>query len=290
MTSPLTRISIPVPPSSATHDYVPIAGRDIQVGDDILALFIGQGGVFTVSPPEVNAGWWFYLIVDESAGSLGLGGAQFPEDPETLADTWFERFALWKVANKPADAATVTVGAAAWIYPAGEDGKMVCYTAGSGHVRGDRAFRGELLSDPLDLWISDDPEWDWLPVADGADVIVGDTVRYLATASGVVTDVLPWEVAESQINGADIYADATNLGRWFELNTGATATLPAPLNFNVWFKRLPKPTEGTTFLAADGSRWVYTDGIYYCWGRGESYSPGAIFLRGEIVGGLTEIE
>lgn len=286
MTSPLARISVPIP-TDATHDYVPVDARDIQVGDDILALFIGQGGVFLTPGPL--AGWWFYIVVGEDGQ---LGGALFPEDPESLSDPWVQRAAIWKVADKPADAETLTVGGSGWIYPAGEDGRMVCFSPGSGHVRGERAYRGAVLTDPRDLWIGDDPEFDWLPVTDGSTIVVGDTVRYLATATGVVSDLVPFDdtvpFTDWRIRGVEILGDegAVNLGRWSEPDDPAA---PPLLNFGRWFRRLPKPPDGSKFSAADGSRWIHTAGSYYCFGRGRTYAPGSIFLRGEIAGGLTPI-
>jgi hypothetical protein len=275
-------------PTDATHDYVPVDGRAVQVGDDILSLSISYGGVTVVSPPP--PGWTFLLASPE--GEFGLGAVDFPTDPATMSDNWWSRTALWRRAAKSADRTSLTAGdGSKWIYPAGEDGRMVCYAPGSGHVRGDRAFRGALLTDPKDLWVNDDPDSDWLPVADGSEVAEGDVVRGLTTAAGVVDLVFTWPATEDTYGGGYFFGPEADNSPLLGYYLVPPANIPAwkLFNFSVLYRRLPKPSADTKFSAPDGSRWIYTGGDYYCWGRGTMYAPGSIFPRGEIAGGLTEI-
>lgn len=281
-------ISFPVP-NDATHDYVPVTGEEIRVGDDILSLSITYGGVTVADPPDPDE-WTFLLASPE--GEFGLGSFSYPGDPGTMPDDWWNRTALWRRAAKSADADSLTADdGSKWIYPADEGGQMLCYASGTTWVRAQQRARGALLTNPKDLWINDDPDWDWLPVADGSEVVEGDVVRGLTTAAGVVDEVFTWDSTEETYGGAFFFGpelDGSPLIGYY-LTPPTTAPVWTPFNFSVLYRRLAKPAADTKFAAPDGSRWIYTGGDYYCWGRGARYAPGAIFLRGEIAGGLTPI-
>jgi hypothetical protein len=283
-------ITFPVP-TDATYDYVPVDGRDVAVGDAILSLSITYGGVTVVTPPTPDP-WWSYLLVSPQ-GDFGLGSVNFPQDPGSMSAHWWSRTALWRQTAKPADAFSLTASdGSKWIYPAGEDGKMRCYAAGTTWARGDSRCRGALLTNPNDLWINDDPDWDWMPVADGSEVIEGDVVRGLTTSAGVVDEVFTVPVTDDTYGVTYFFgpeADGSPLIGYYLV---PPTSIPAwkPFNFSVLFRQLPKPAAGSRFLApSDGSRWIYTGGAYYCFGRGTSYAPGAVFLRGEIAGGLVPL-
>lgn len=224
------------------------------------------------------------LLSQNPDGSVSGGFALFPSAPQEESG-WWGRLAIWRRAPKLADAATTTLGdGSKWIYAAGEDGKMRCYASGSTWSRGDKGFRGALLTDPADLWICDDAEWDWLPVTDGSQVVAGDTIAFLSASAGVVDEVVVEETEAYRRTG--FLGDGTVLGWWDELTQPRTATL---LNTWTWFEQRPKPAADAKFSAADGSRWIYVGSShYYCWGQGTRYQPGALFLRGEIAG-LTPI-
>lgn len=279
-------ITFPVP-ADGTYDYVPVEGSAVRVGDAILSLSITYGGVSVADPPDPDQ-WTFLLTSPE--GEFGLGSVSFPADPGSMPDEWWHRTALWIRADKPADASSITVGdGSKWIYPADEGGQMRCFTAGTTFVRGQQQSRGALLTDPKDLWINDDPDRDWLPVADGSDVAEGDVVRGLTTSAGVVAEVFTWDATEETYGGAFFFGpeeDGSPLIGYY-LTPPLGTPVWEPFNFSVLFRRLAKPAADTKFSAPDGSRWIYAGSDYYCWGRGTKYSPGAVFLRGEIAGGLT---
>lgn len=281
-------ITIPVP-DDATYDYVPIAGPQIQVGTDLLSAWTVRGNVnqiFGPDDPESEELWVFFMLTPKPDGTIDYGLALFPETPSLNAN-WWGRTAIWRRAEKLADGATVTAAdGSKWIYPAGEDGRMRCFASGSEYTRGDQRFRGELTTDPRDLWICGDVDWDWLPITDGSEVQLGDEITFLMAVTGVVDEI---HVDDSEAYRQTGFEDAsdTQLGWWFEHYQP-----PAVVSLNVWtwFQRLAKPAADAKFRAPDGSRWIYIGSShYYCWGAGTVYAPGSVFLRGEIAGGLTVI-
>lgn len=274
---------IPVP-DDPTYDYVPITGPQLEVGSSVLALWTVQGEVSDAIPPTGPGGIWVYGLLSQSPdGSASFGFAVFPESQ--VETQWWGRLAIWKRTPKLADAETATLGdGSKWIYAAGEDGKMRCYASGTTWSRGDKRFLGHLLTDPADLWICDDTDWDWLPIADGSAVTVGDAITFVSASAGVVDQVVVEQT--DTLTRTGFLDGSTVLGWWEDLHEPRVASW---LNTWTWFERRPKPAADAKFRAADGSRWIYVgSSLYYCWGRGTRYQPGALFLRGEIAG-LTPI-
>lgn len=278
-------LNIPVP-ADDTVDCVPIAGSQIEVGTDLLSLWAVTGTVTEATPPWPGHPWWVYLMVTMNPdGTASVGVALFPE---TLPDDWWGRVAVWRRAPKLADGARATADdTSKWIYPAGGDGRMRCYAAGSSFAQGDLRFRGELTMDARDLWICDDEEWDWLPVTAGGQVGPGDTITFLQSVQGVVDDV---QVSQDAASLSRTFLDDTGavLGVWYQAIYQHQST--RLLNEWTWFERLPKPAADATFRADDGSRWIFTGGsAYYCWAAGSAYPAGSVRRRGEITGGLRPI-
>jgi hypothetical protein len=274
-------------PSDATYDYVPLPGTSVAVGSDVLAVMQSEGEVASASE---EAEYWTYVLDSATPdGQPSVGFAFFPLVFETQPDEWWLRLRLWVRADKLADGATLTADdGSEWIYPAGEDGKMVCYESGSTFTRGDRRSRGEISTDPRDLYTADDSEYDWLPVTDGSTVAEDDVVLFGYATTGVVDEAAVGDYSPYYIRTAFARADSDTLG-WYDV-LGTDGSLPSLAATWSWFERLAKPAAETTFLAPDGSRWIYgADALYYCWGTGTTYVTGALFNRGEIDGGLTEI-
>lgn len=280
-------MAIVVPfPDDATYDYVRIEGPRIEIGMDLLACWAVRGELTHAFPPVGEEQFWLYFMITVNPdGTLSSGIALFPETPESYPNEWWARFAIWKREPKLGDGETLTAAdGSKWIYPAGEDGRVVCYDPGSTYARGARRFRGELTTDVRDLWICDDAEWDWLPITDGSDIDVGDTITFLMANHATVDQI---DVVETDTSRGLSFVDTDDgveLGWW----VGEVFGVPAVgfLNDWSWFRRLPKPAADTTFAAPDGSRWIYVDGAYYCWGVGRAYPTGAMLRRGEIDGGL----
>lgn len=278
-------------PADGTYDYVPIGGEQVRVGTDLLALWAVQGEITHAFPPDDPGAeelWVYFMATVNPDGSATWGIALFPETPSLYPDNWWGRYAIWKRAAKLADGGKLTAGdGSKWIYPAGEDGRMRCYAAGSAFDQGERRFRGELTTDERDLWICDDPEWDWLPVAAGEQVSVGDTVIFLAANHAVVDEVVTTQTPALTTRAFVDNDDQVPLGWWVESIRQAPRL--TELNTWSWFERLPAPAAEATFRAPDGSRWIYTGSAYYCWGAGSTYTSGSVFRRGEITGGLKPI-
>ena len=277
-------LTFPVP-NDSTYDYTPIAGPQVQIGTNLLSMWTVQGTVSTIIPPV--SVWQFIIDVVNPDGSGSTGVALYPASPASLPSYWWGRMALWKRAAKLADGGTLTAGdGSKWRYPAGEDGRMTCTQPGTTFARGARKFRGELTTNPNDLWICDDATWDWLPVTDGSTVSVGDTVTFLWAQTGVIDEI---DTATNDYYTRTAFSSSGAQIGWYDVTS--VASVPGAL-LNVWtfFQRLSKPSTDTSFRAADGSRWDYVgSSLYYCWGRGTEHSPGAVFHRGEIAGGLFAI-
>ena len=280
-------LTFPVP-NDATYDYVPITGTDVQVGMDLLSLWSVQGEVSYIDgPPDSPSLWVFLMDTFNPDGTGTYGTAVFPTDTSGLPDNWWGRTAIWKRTAKLSDGGSYTAGdGSKWRYPANEDGRMVCTHAGTTYTQGTRKFRGELTTDPRDLWICDDADWDWLPIADGSEVSLGDTITFLLTITSTVDTI---DVTETDEYRRSVFLDASSqqIGWW-----DVVFAPQALVAINVWtfFQRLSKPSTDTSFRAPDGSRWDYVgSSLYYCWGRGITYAPGAIFYRGGVAGGLTAI-
>ena len=274
-------VTIPTP-DDATYDYVPTAGADIEVGMNIQSFWVVQGAIHTIvdvpdAPEEPNELWAWFLHAPNPDGTTSTGLAMFPESSEILPDQWYDRIAIWRRAAKLADGATLTAAdGSKWIYDVGGDGRIVCYAAGSTYARGDLRFRGELTTNPKDLWICDDAEWDWLPITDGSEVTVGDTITFLWARGGVVDAITVIE--ENALYRRTSFTDEAGepLGVWEERFAGAVLVA----NTWTWFRRIPKPVNDSMWSAADGSQWIYTDGVYFCWKPGTTYSTGVVFGRG----------
>ena len=278
-------LTFPVP-NDATYDYVHISGPQVQVGTDLLSCWTVEGAV-TSAFDEGGGGWTFFMVNENPDGSTSVGVAFFLVAPGSMPSDWWDRQAIWKRAAKLSDGASLTAAdGSKWRYPAGEDGRMVCTHAGTTFARGDRKFRGELTTNPDDYWICDDPDWDWLPISDGSQVTVGDTIRFLYAVAGAVDSVTVTE--NDQYKRTSFFdVSSTQLGWWDAVYQAASVV---DLNLWTFFQRLSKPSTDTSFRAPDGSRWDYVgSSLYYCWGRGTTYAPGAIFNRGQIAGGLTPI-
>lgn len=275
-------------PSDATYDYLPITGGEVDVGVDVLAVLQTEGPVNLIVPGSGPTPWLYVLTTPLPDGTSGVGVAFFPDDWSTLPSYWWGRLRLWKRAAKLADAATFTADdGSEWIYDAGSvDGRMACYLAGSTFTRGQRLSRGEITTDARDLYTADDAEWDWLPVQDATTVSVGDYVLFGYAQTGVVATVDVYDGAPYYTRRNFERADSDTLG-WADTVyqdgvSGLTGTWQ-------WFRRSAKPSGGDLFAAADGSRWIYTAGDYWCWSPGGRYPVGAVVIRGDIVGGLTPI-
>lgn len=272
-------------PTDNTYDYVPITHDRIVVGSDVLAAVQSTGVVTTVIP---GTPYLFDLATVNPDGTAGTGFAFLPEDPPPDGQLWWIRVRMWSREAKPAFRDKVTgPDGSEWIYPATSDGKMICYHPGTVFARGARMSRGAIAAGELEPFGPDDPEWDWLPITDPATVAVDDYVAFAFTVSGVVDhiDVTDYTTfLRSEFHSAD----NGTLG-WFDTVDLGQSTQHVPSGDWQWFSRLPKPASEAEFRGADGSMWIYTDGQYYCWAAGTQYVPGAIFLRGEIAGGLTPL-
>ena len=283
-------LTFPVP-NDATYDYVPISGPYVKVGTDLVSSWTVQATVTHAFPPGGSSWWVYFMDTFNPDGTTTIGTALFPSTPGTQAANWWQRIAIWRRTPKLDDKGTVTASdSSKWIYAAGEDGRMICYMPGTTFARGDRRFRGELTTDPQDLWICDDKDWDWLPVTSGDQVVVGDTITFLFTQEAVVDEI---DVVDDGAYRRHLFKANTSLlmdpfGWWDEIiQPDPTWTSLNTFNF---LQRLPKPAAESKFRAPDGSRWVYIGtSLYYCWGRGTSYAPGAMNYRGQIAGGLTPI-
>jgi len=274
-------------PTDATYDYVPTTPDRVGVGSDVLAVMETSGPVAMIVPGSGATPWLYVLTMPLPDGSSGSGVAFFPDDWSTLPSYWWGRLRLWKRTAKLADASTYTADdGSKWIYPAGEDGKLVCYADGTTFTQGQRLSLGEITTDARDLYIADDTEWDWLPVTNATGVSVGDYVLFGYAQAGVVDEVVVTDSPPYYRRDEFQRADDDTLGWVDTLYADGVAVLQATWR---WYDRLPKPAADSKFRAPDGSRWIYTDGVYYCWGTGASYAPGAVFQRGEIAGRLTEI-
>jgi len=249
-----------------------------------------EGSVTSIFHPDA---WLYFMVTWNPDNTSTVGTAFFPTDPGTMSNNWWQRTVMWKRAAKLADGASFTAAdGSEWIYPAGEDGRVHCYKAGTVYGQGTRKFRGELTTDSRDWWICDDPDWDWLPVSDGSQVHVGDTVRFMVGVSDTVASI---EVVTNDVFQRSTFHAVDSdpmlgdlLGYWDQVDPKQQTW--TPLNLWTFFHRVLKPSVDALFRAPDGSRWIYTGSSnYYCWGRGTAYSPGALFHRGEIAGGLTAI-
>lgn len=282
---------IPVP-DDATYDYLPIDGPNIGVGTSLLSLWTVQGEIVAVTASPSNPGnpdefWSFLLSISNPDGSEAFGVALFPETPASMSDDWWGRLAIWKRAAKLAVGGTLTApDGSKWIYP-GDDGRVLCYAAGSSFAQGARLFRGQLTTDTRDLWVCDDADFDWIPVTAGSEVAEGDTITFLTAKAGVVASVV--SERHEFYRRTEFKTDApTSLG-WFDEVRRST---PVPLLGNLWtfFDRLPKPAADTKLSAPDGSKWIYTGtSNYYCWSAGTTYPQGSIYRRGQITGGLRRL-
>jgi hypothetical protein len=105
--------------------------------------------------------------------------------------------------------------------------------------------------------------------------------------TGVVDQIQVTDNVNYSVTGFTDSSDV-QLGWWYTYHQVLIGTTLQ----NVWsfFQRLSKPSTDSSFRAPDGSRWDYVgSSLYYCWGRGTTYAPGAIFYRGGVTGGLTPI-
>lgn len=273
-------------PSDGTYDYVPTTYDRVQVGSDVLAVMSSAGTVMTVIPGTT----YVYLLASAAPdGSTYTGLAFMPETWSSLPDDWWLRLRMWKRTAKPDRGDTHTAAdGSEWIYPAEADGRMVCYLSGTTHTRGERLSRGEIETDPRDLYVADDAEADWLPVTDASTVVLGDYVQFGYAQTGVVDEITS-DPALTYIRHVFERADDDTLGWWDEPIPGG---MIGSGNVNAewaWFDRLPKPDDGSTFEAADGSAWIYTAGEYFAWASGSQFLAGSVRLRGDIAGGLTQI-
>jgi hypothetical protein len=263
-------------PVDDDYDYAPITEADFKVGDDISAVFVVSGTVLETPLAPVGGLWPLSLETTDGA----LEAAFLPEDPESQPDEWWlGRMAVWEKADKLDDGEIFTAAdTSRWIYPAAEDGRLVCFDAGSEHEQGERLYRGEILTDPRDLYVAGDNEHDWLPVTDGFDIEEDDEIVFVQQKSGVLDN--QFTVPTSQGGTVTFYRNAAN---------AVIAWVWSERNYWTFFRRTAKPAADAKFRAEDGSRWIYAGGLYYCWSSGTRYVTGAVFPRGEIAGGLKEI-
>lgn len=247
-----------------------------------------EGPVTSRLAPFEGFPWWmFSTLIWNPDGTSTFGNAFYPEVPATQPSQWWRRKAVWIRRAKPADGYQMTApDGSKWVYPANDDGRMRCYAAGSTFSRGDQRYRGQIVTDPNDLWICDDPDWDWMPITAGSDVVVGDTIRTLATFAGTVANATE-SITDTLRTVTFRDSSFVVLGFYTEYWG------PQQVNYlDVWtfFQRLAKPSVESKFSAPDGSRWVSAgNSLFYCWAFGANYKPGALLLRGEIDGGLTPI-
>lgn len=270
-------------PDDPYYDFLPIDGSAITVGMDILSVLTSEGVVFDIEAP--TGGWWSYTLTTETPwGVPTFAIALFPDDPDSQPSEWWHRLAMWTRSAHLADGALLTVAdGSRWVFDAATN-KLICHQAGSIYARGRQLSRGQLTTDPDDLVVADDPDWDWLPVGDGATVALDDVVRFAWPQTGVVDDITETELTTGYVR-TTVSAGGTDIGFYDTITDTTLSTLGMECFF---YKRVLKPVIYSLSLAGDGSRWIYTkDSVYFCWKSGSTYSRGAIFPRGQI--GLTDL-
>lgn len=280
--------SYPVPVDD-TYDYIPILDpTTIVVGTRLFSVLEMTGVITSIIPGDSSTLWAYSVDVQHPDGTLVPDAAFLPDDPAGQDAAWWLRHRIVRRVDKPAPRELLEApDHSAWIYPA-TDGRVTCYrTAGTAPVyaRGDTVFRGQWTVDPHDLYTSEDPDWDWLPVNDPADLVVGDTIMFSRTFLVDVDEVLV-----DDTNPAFTRTEFRNTGvpiGWVDaLQEGAVAA------GYVWsfMERIPNPDSDSLFAAPDGSQWIYTGASeFYCWSAGARYALAAVFHRGEIAGGLTPL-
>lgn len=125
----------------------------------------------------------------------------------------------------------------------------------------------------------DDPDWDWIPVTEGAEVAEGDTVLWAVAVQFVVADI--GTAPNSEGGTTYTFGDGGSLSVFVDV---------PPLLGGLQYDRTqylvtPHPVVGATVTHQDSSRWVFTASKNYrCFSGSSAYPVGTVLPRVAIDG------
>jgi len=130
--------------------------------------------------------------------------------------------------------------------------------------------------------IIEDPDWDWVPITTGSEVVVGDVVVWAASAQFVVDDIT--QAANGE--GGTTYT-FTNADDTAEADVDWPPLVRALRYTRTEYVVTAHPAVGSRFRSPDGARWVFqASKTYRCFVGSSVYPVGTVLTRVSITGGL----
>ena len=273
---------MPIPVDTA-YDFASVTPDQVQIGRRYLFTQEVAGRVNTINMLGPDT-YWFLMTVLTVDGGTASGSAQLPTG-QLNQQTIGNRYYAWRRQPRPELGALFTLGdGSKWIHcgPT-EKGSYQCYLTGTTHTEGAWGSRAQMTgTDWLPPELDADPAVEWVPVRDGANVAVGSTYIFLNEAIGEVVAITPgyprWSFEITKPGGGTTITYAHD----------ATVAQRTGVRELIWLAT-PKPAPDAKFLGPGGSKWIYPGnaaGTYRCWAAGGVYTLGAVYLRGDITGGL----
>ena len=275
------------PPTDATYDFVPIDPAAITVGTRLFSVEEVTGTITNITPGDPVTLWSYDLDVTAPDGSTVFDVAFMPDNPAGQAPEWWNRFRMVRRIDKvPPLWLTSATDGSAWIYP-GTDGRVTCYRpADTSPVwpRGASVYIGEWTLDPNDIYTAGDVAYDWLPVNNPSDPVVGDVVTWSKTYA-VDVDEVTVDATNPAFTRTTFLNSSVPVGWWDQLDPGAVGG-----GYRWGFmERIPNPDPDTLWQSPDGAKWIYAaDSLFYCFIGGGVYHRGETLRRAQVDGGLTE--